>query len=405
MVFLKLFHWLLWRALDTSVHRKYVMLRPLMVGRWMVAIVLAGQPNAWAQTRDETPAVRVNLLELPSSRAAQAALRAPTRIFWDQTPLRSGLQEISQQFRITIWLDRDIDPNQLITSTAADTQGDASLLKKLEHIASLADAELGLIENVVYIGPRRRVSRLQRAAVELYDKLSPVGNGPQTATMRELQWEELTTSMGMLQRVESIWTIEIAGELPHDLFHAGQFLQPATLATQATVVLGGFERELEWMQGNRFRIAPLEQTDRWQANYSKADLNLSSLASLRAEYMGARCQTRGNVIHVQGPTGFHLALLAPPQVDRPGLALGNKSERYQFEVSGTPVASVLEHLGTSLGFELQWDEHFPDAVRERRISFKVSQATLDQLLDEIARASELSITRQGTKVNVSSPPK
>ncbi|MEO8271491.1 MAG: hypothetical protein ABI557_17340, partial [Aureliella sp.] len=101
---------------------------------------------------------------------------------------------------------------------------------------------------------------------------------------------------------------------------------------------------------------------------------------------------------------FHLALLAPVQANRPAVALGNKSERYEFEVANTPAVSVLEHLGKSLGFELQWDENCPPARREQRISFKVEQVTLDQLLAEIARTSELIINRQGTKVSVSAPP-
>lgn len=378
--------------------------RLFIAGRWVAPILAAVQLSLWAQAQDETLAITANLLELPSSRAAQSALQAPARIFWDQTPLRTGLQELSQQFRISIWLDRDIDPSQLINSTTADALGAASLQKTLEHIASVADAELGLIENVVYIGPKGRVSRLQRAAIELHDRLSRAGDDPQSATLRELQWDELATPTELLRRIESDWKIEIAGELPHDLLHAGRLLQPATLATQATVLLGGFERELEWLQGNRFRIVPLQQADEWQANYRKSDLDLRGLASLRAKYVGAQCQTRGSISHVHGATGFHLALLAPPQANRPAPALGNKSERYEFEVANTPVVSVLEHLATSLGFELQWDENCPPARRERRISFKVKQVTLDQLLAEIARTSQLSINRQGTNVTVSAPP-
>lgn len=402
---LKFFIYLVGGVLDTRALRINALPGLLIIGRW-VGLFLAGlQSSVWAQPQREILSITVNLLELPSSRAAQSALQSPTRIFWDQTPLRTGLQELSQQFSISIWLDRDIDPNHLINSTPADVRQNASLLRTLEHIASVADAELGLIENVIYMGPHGRVSRLQRAAVELHDKLSRAGGTHQPASLRELQWDELATPTEMLQQIESHWKIEIAGELPHDLFHAGRFLQPSTLATQATVLLGGFDREMEWMQGNRFRIVPLQPVAEWQANYSKAELDLRGLASLRAKYVGALCQTRGSISHVQGPTAFHLALLAPPQANRPAVALGNKSERYEFEVANTPVVSVLEHLGTSLGFALQWDENCPAAMRERRISFKVKQVTLDQLLAEIARTSELNINRQGTNVKVSGPPR
>src|SRR5690606_38929907 len=156
------------------------------------------------------------LLELPSSRAAQAALQSSTRVYWDQTPLRTGLQALSQETGITIWLDRDIDPNQPISATAIDVARGASLQKTLEHIASVADAEIGLIENVVYIGPQGRVGRLQRAAVELYDQLSGRGGSSalSSASQRKLQWSELATPTEILRQIESDWKIEIAGELP-----------------------------------------------------------------------------------------------------------------------------------------------------------------------------------------------
>ncbi|MEZ6152560.1 MAG: hypothetical protein R3C09_20865 [Pirellulaceae bacterium] len=293
----------------------------------------------------------------------------------------------------------------MINSTAADVPQNASLLRTLEHIASVADAELGLTENVIYMGPHGRVGRLQRAAVELHDKLSRAGGTHQPASLRELpvgrtgypHGDAATNRIPLEDR-------DRGGATARSVSRRTVFTT-LHVSDSSDCVAGGFDREMEWLQGNRFRIVPLQPVAEWQANYSKAELDLRGLASLRAKYVGALCQTRGSISHVQGPTAFHLALLAPPQANRPAVALGNKSERYEFEVANTPVASVLEHLGTSLGFALQWDENCPAALRERRISFKVKQVTLDQLLAEIARTSELNINRQGTNVKVSAPPR
>lgn len=373
----------------------------------MVVLVLVVNPtNAWSQSAVEGNVVLVNMLELPSSRAAQQVLRTPTRIFWEQTPLRTGLQELSQQHGCTIWLDREIDPNQLVTTRAAEPQQDASLHGRLEYIASMAGAEIGLIENVVYFGPPGRAARLQRAAVELHDVLSQSGgqgrgSNPTAAHTRELDWPELATSTELLEQIESAWQIEFDQRLPHDLFHAGRFLRPTTLATQATVILGGFELEAKWQQGNQFRIIPLQSQTRWQANYPKRDVNLRGLVGFLDKFAGGQCQTRGNICHIRGVTNFHLALLAtPPVASQPDVSLGSKSMRYEFQVVNTQVSVVLASLAQSIGFELQWDEACSDAQRAQLISFQVKQVTLDQLLAEVARSSGLKIARQKSVVKV-----
>lgn len=404
---LLIFRFLRWPAVDTPLDCTQAWPQGMLFRVPIVGLLIFACPAAvWAQERGEPLSILVNLLELPSSRATQALLQNPARIYWNQTPLRTGLREIGQQYRLTIWLDRDIDPNQLVTMQAAAQQTDASLQGRLQHIASLIGAEVGLIESVVYLGPVGRVSRLQRAAVELHDVLSRAGGSPNSATLRELRWGELATPAELVQIVSANWKISLEGELPHDLFHAGQFLQPTSLATQVTVLLGGFEREAEWGQGNRLRIVPLKPQSEWQGNYRKSDIDLRRLGGLKDQFAGAQCQTRGNISRVNGVTAFHLALLAPaPAANRPAVALGNKSELYEFEVANTAVANVLEHLGASLGFELEWDENCSPAQREQRISFKVKQVTLDQLLAEIARTSGLSIDRQATKVKVRAPAK
>lgn len=362
---------------------------------------------AWPQSTTEGNVVLVNMLELPSSRAAQRTLQTPTRIFWEQTPLRSGLQELGLQHGCTIWLDRNIDPSQLVSTRAAGPDQDASLQGRLQYIASLTGAEMGLIENVIYFGPPGRVARLQRAAVELHDALSRTAvqgrsSNPTAAQLRELHWPELVTSTELLEQIESTWQIYFDQRLPHDLFHAGKFLQPTTLATQVTVLLGGFELEAEWQQGNRFRIIPLQSQTKWRASYPAREVDLRGLVGFMDKYAGGQCETRGNVCHVRGVTDFHLALVAPPRTaSGTDISLGSKSLRYDFQVVNTQVSAVLESLAQSIGFELQWDQACSIAHRAQLISFEVKQVTLDQLLAEVARSSGLNILRQKTVVKVS----
>lgn len=391
------------RSLAMVVMGKGCLLKPLLIG-----LCWALDPTAGcAQQPAVDKAILANMLELPSSRSAQSVLQTPTRVFWERTPLRSGLQELSRQHACTIWLDRDIDPNQLVTTRAAAADQDSSLGGRIAYIAALVGAEAGLIENVVYIGPSGRVAKLQRAAIELHNSLSQItvpqpASSLQPARMRELAWPELATANDLLATIESTWQVEFDQRLPHDLFHAGKFLQPATLATQATVILGGFEREAEWLEDNRLRIIPLQARMQWQASYAKRDVDLRSLVGLIDKYAGGQCHTRGNVCLINGVTNFHLALLTPPRAAaRPDVSLGSNSLRYEFQVANTPVAVVLESLSQSIGFELQWDKSCTDEQRGQLVSFAVKQVTLDQLLAEVARSSSLRIERRKSMVTVS----
>ncbi len=339
--------------------------------------------------------ITINLLELPSSRQAQAILSSESRFLWEQQPLRSGLQDLSRVHGISIWIDRELDPTQLVSAAAPPE--DSSLHNRLLQISKLVGAEVGLIENVVYFGPVKKTARLQRASVELHDAISRAGS-KHSAQLRPWKWSELSSSAEMLAQLASQWNVKVIGEVPHDLYHAGELLQPTTLATQLTLLSGGFEQQAVLTAPGQFELKLLEARTRWQANYRRSDVDLRNLASLKTEFTGSGCLTRGEVSQVNGVTNFHLGLLAPRTVKPTGKR--ETSSAWGFEVKHTPVEAVLEKLASSLAFELSWDEACTAEMRQQRISFKVDGATTDQLLAEVARVSRLKIVRDKQRVMV-----
>ncbi len=356
-----------------------------------IAFVVLGccSAIAFAEPVEPEQSVTVNLLELPSSRQAQAILNSESRFLWEQTPLRLGLQDLSQIHGISIWIDRGLDPMQSVTTPAAN--GDSTLLERLRQIATLINAEVGLIENVVYFGSAGQVAPLQRAAVELHDAISRVAS-ERSAQLRPWNWQELSTSTEMLAQLAAQWKINIVGDLPHDLYHAGELVQPATVATQLTLLVGGFDRQAVLTASGRFELKPLDGRSRWQAKYRKSDLDLKSLAILKSEYSNSQCFTRGEVSQVVGVTDFHLALLASPTA-RPAARMIESSQAWEFKVQHTPLEDVLIKLSGSFGFELKWDVTCTEEMRQQRISFEVEGVTTDELLAEVARVSRLKIMR------------
>jgi hypothetical protein len=357
---------------------------------WLAACLLSCGIGGFVAAIE--PEVKYNLLELPSSRLALARLQTEARFFWEKRPLREGLREIERVHSITIWIDRRIDPQQTLTLSTPKAEESVTLLSRLRQVAALVGAEVGLIENVLYFGPRGKVAPLQRATVELHDAISK-STSADRATLREFSWPELSTPDELLRQLEATWGVRVQGQLPHDLLHAGAFLQPATLATQLSVVCGGFDDEVVLGANQTFQLKPLGPETRWRANYRQLDLHRSN--NLRGEYPGSSLRIRGGLGLVAGVSDFHLALLAPPPVKPPAF---NDSQPLGFTVENARLKDVLGKLSATLGLEVEWAEGCTPAQQEQLISFRVSDATLDELLREVSGVSSMTIVRDGKRI-------
>ena len=74
--------------------------------------------------------------------------------------------------------------------------------------------------------------------------------------------------------------------------------------------------------------------------------------------------------------------------------------RWGFEVRNTAVEAVLNKLAGSLNLTFEWDAACTADMRRQLVSFKVDQATTDQLLAEISRVSGLKFSRRDSRVLV-----
>ncbi|MCA9134930.1 MAG: hypothetical protein KDA45_17295, partial [Planctomycetales bacterium] len=270
---------------------------------WCVALLFVSLPGGRLCGAD--PLVQFNLLELATSRQAQASLQSEASFFFEQRPLREGLQEIAEVHGLSLWIDRRIDPTRPLTFNASPRDERTELAARLQQVSALADAEFGLIESVIYVGPRGQAERLQRAAVVLHDAISRLQPGNQVQ-QRDWQWPELSTPNTILKKLEADWQISLAAELPHDLLHAGQLRQPTTLATQLTLLFGGFAQAVQATAAGRFQAAPLAAEGGWQASYRKADLDLKDWRALQHRFPGSEVRVRGTLAQLRGPTAFHL---------------------------------------------------------------------------------------------------
>lgn len=344
--------------------------------------------------------IAYNLYELPSAQAAQRTLAEEASVFWEQKPLREGLQELAQNFAITIWIDRRVDPAMRIDLRVKATQTNRSLGELLSRIAARAGCEAGLIENVVYIGPTGEVAKLQRAAVALHNRMTQASQSSM-AQLRGLKWPELATPTDLMKGIGESWQTHVEASLPHDLMHSGQLERPCTLATQLTIAAGGFELEPVLTEQGEIHLTPLLDQTTWSCTYQLSSLNAeritpAELNRLRALHRPSSLTVRGKQCVVTGPAEFHVALLRPQGRQKPKLDLDR--QRWSYEVKNIAAGAVIDNLAESIGFEVNWDSRISRDQQAALISLVVENASLDQLLTAFAQASGFAVDRKELRV-------
>lgn len=255
-------------------------MRPVLVLLASAAIFFTSLQDNWGGE----PEVRFNLLTLPSARAVEKRLQMPARLAYENVTLRACMAQLAEHFQFSYWIDRHVDGEQRISLSMRD----ATLHDCLIALARAANADMGVLENVVTIASPDRLAAMQYTAVRLHDQLSRDDReGEHRAVMRPLQWEMLTTPSELAIKIGQAWSFDFPTvALPHDLMNAGT-LQPCTLSTQLTLLLGGFDLCAAGVRPKALRVVALPTAAAWRATYARAAIpaeNLARLPDILAEF-------------------------------------------------------------------------------------------------------------------------
>jgi hypothetical protein len=344
--------------------------------------------------------VRQNLLQLPNAKAAAEILKTPVALVWENKSLRSGLADLAESYGVAIWLDRRIDPSQGISLQFPVEEASATLQDLFDLIAAKLSVESGLVENVVYFGPQGCVAAVQKSAVRFHDQSMRQTNNT-NVELKPFEWPELSTPSSMLADISERWKLEIEGQLPHDLLHAGQ-MGTCTLATQLALLASGFEMAPVWKANHTIDFAPIDVDPRWQYNYApdtipRSRLRQPDLSKTLREVSGSVRQ-RGQMVMVYGPTELHLWLLQPAAIRRSSADL--ERQVWSLEVKNKPLSVVVATLSKSLGLNIAWDASLSAGDRQKIVTFQVAEAGIDELLRAVAQAADLTLQRNGLDVSI-----
>ncbi len=159
--------------------------------------------------------------------------------------LRDIVRQLTDSQRISIVLDRRVDPTQSVELTLPQTP----LRDILTALARKVEAEISVVGNVVYVGPADSAKKL-RTLVELRNnelsKLSsaatpgklPWRNRPVALTQKKsFAWQDIDRPRDILKQVADKYQVEIDGldKLPHDLWATASL--PQVTAIEALSLL------------------------------------------------------------------------------------------------------------------------------------------------------------------------
>lgn len=385
------------------------------------------------------PEVRFNLLTLPASRAAADRLAGPAEVAYENVTLRASAGQLAELYQLSLWIDRRVDADRLISLTLRD----ATVSQCLAELARSSGAEAGLVENVVTIAPADRLAAMQYTAVRLHDQLSrAAGPAGTSARLQPLQWNLLTTPDELVARIAGNWSLQLKVDLPHDLMNAGR-LQPCTVATQLTLVLGGFDLCAAGRSLGELRTIGLPAAAPWRAVYAATDFPAAHLVdpqALVADFPGAAATRSGSKVSVVGTTAAHLRLLSPDKTSttsgpraasgsmasrsggprpagsaRPGRAgAGGQAggppatqsdplagQRITFaKITDQPVAAVIAAMARQLGMEVTWAPSLSSTQKMALVTVEARGESVDAIFERLAAQAGLSIVREGLKVAI-----
>jgi hypothetical protein len=328
--------------------------------------------------------------------------------------LRDSLRALQQQHRLAIFLDRRVDPSQVLDLDLRDV----TLRQALEVIAARKQLGLAWVGSVAYFGPQE-TGRYLRTLAELrrqdVDKL-PAAARKKLRQPSVLTWDHLAIPRDILRGVADQYGVAIENlqRVPHDLWPAG-VLSPMTACDQLTLLLVGFGLTFQIDEtGNRLQLVPIPKAvtlDRLYAAEGQDPVELAKLWKRVAQ--DSQIKVYNGQVAVRGRIEDHERIEAlrrgePVRIEQAAGSNGPvpretvKLRTYTLKVSA-PLDQLLSALAEQARFQLELDR---ESLSRANIDMKqivevdVKEVTLDQLLEASLKPAGLQHRRDGMTVSV-----
>ena len=335
-------------------------------------------------------------------------LAQPTTIHFAENPLRKALGDLGRVHRVAAVIDRRVDPGQKIDMRLSDV----SVEEVLQAIARDRRLGVSMLGSVVYFGPVRISTRLRTIAELRKEEIRrlPPQLGREFLRPKPFTWDDFAMPRALLAELARQHGWEIGGldRIPHDLW-AGADLPPLSPVEQLTLILVQFDLTFQVdTDGRRLALVPVPSEVALVRDYpggTDPEVTAGKLAKMAPD---ARVKVVGDRVYVKGLIEDHQRITSPRRPPRqpaghPAPSEGSfADERFTLERNDS-ARSLLRRLARELKLDLRIDEaglQEAGISLQRRLKFRVENATLDELLGEVAGPLGLSIRREGNVVEI-----
>jgi hypothetical protein len=326
---------------------------------------------------------------LKTGQAFQQALAQNLGVAWAGIPLRSALESLAERQGIAIVLDRRVDPDQPLEFEARD-QALAAILRQL---AARLKMGVAIVDSTVYLGPPETAKRLATVAIinhEAGQKL-PAEARRRLASLPEVATEALATPRELVEEWGRQTGVQLQGleQIPHDLWPSLK-LPKQSAAARAALFLAGFDLSLEFTAKGEARIVPLPERPLLTRTYPGGVSPRQRMTQLEKEFPEAAVEARGENLIVAARWEDHELMakfVRGERIERPVARPG--SERYSLKVERQTVSAIARTIAARAGKELVVDPG-AEAKTAERVSFTVTEVTLDDLLHTLLDPVDLT---------------
>lgn len=347
--------------------------------------------------------------------AFRMQLDSPATVFLTDSPLRQYLVEFGRAQHIAVLLDRRVDPEQKLELNLRDVP----VLTVLQAVATGRNLRVVVLRNVIYVGLPEDAGRL-RTVVELRcQEVAAMGAEParRFARLAPIVWQDLDEPRKVLEQLAGENGIEIVNpeRVPHDLWAACD-LPPMSVIERLTLILHQFGLTFQLApDARRIAVVPVSPdvavvrdypggadpealAERWRARLPRCEIRVAN----HRVYVRGLVEDIETIETVATPAGHRSAKPArEPDSDR------SPEQVFTAEVPNRPLGVVLAHFAKQLGLELEIDQASLEkagVTLDRTISFRVQEATFDELFRAVLSPLGCTYERRGKVLRIWAKP-
>ncbi len=341
--------------------------------------------------------------------AIQERLLRQVTVVWKAQELGVVLNRISETQDLAIWLDRRVDPQQIVYASHTDRP----LQEVLEHLAEEHSLGVSLLGNILYLGPKESAHDLTTLSKLARDALA---KSPAQAKRRWLHptstsWPRLSQPQDLLTAMMKRAGISVqnSNRITHDLW-AAKKLPSLPLVDKAILILIGFDLTCQISpDGRHCQIVSIESPVLLKRSYRISKHRKQVLAQLPEIVPATQVQLKGRSLTVEARWEDHLRikqLLAGKQArsnNWPSVSQTEREKSFSLQLKNQQVGAVVRQLANQLDLEIDWGD-LSKEKKEALVSCNAKNVSVEELFRQILTPAGLQCQIDGKKILVEVAP-